>query len=143
MHLNIPLYRVYQKIILMLCITIYCEALSKIWRFIFLRLLRLQRNISNLYMITTLYFVSPNQKLFLMLTRKIPRDLVNVFLKVSDTCFSTPQCKICLLPINDTNAFCAVTHTKQVSRINMKVLPVMCSILLHIASTDRFTTSRC
>ena len=138
MHLKIPLYRVYQKTILMLCITIYCEALSKIWRFIFST-----ANISNLCMITTLYFVSPNQKLFLMLTRKIPRDLVNVFLKVSDTCFSTPQCKICLLPINDTNAFCAVTHTKQVSRINMKVLPVMCSILLHIASTDRFTTSRC
>ena len=90
----------------MICIDIYSEALSEIWRFIF----SAANNISNFYIITTLDFVNSNQKLFLMLTRKIPRDLVNVFLKVSDTCFSTPQCKICLLPINDTNAFCAVTH---------------------------------
>ena len=50
------------------------------------------------------------QEVVLLLTRMIPREFQNVFLKVSDTCFYTPWCKICLVPINDTRAICAHTN---------------------------------
>jgi hypothetical protein len=45
-------------------------------------------NINNIQDTHRLYFIQ--QEVVLLLTRTIPRDFQNVFLKVSDTCFYTP-----------------------------------------------------